>query len=85
MHLRFHTTPKLKCTSIHRYLYIKFEKTGLNAPGLAFVSNVSLSPLGVFEYFHVLQCSLRFSLLGFRHERVVTAGKVYTECNAGFR
>jgi hypothetical protein len=44
-----------------------------------------MSPLGVFEYFHVLQCSLRFSLLGFRHERVVTVGKIYTECNAGFR
>jgi hypothetical protein len=57
----------------------------LNAPGLAFVSGVSLRTLGVFEYFHVLQCSLRFSLLGFRHERVVTVGKIYTECNAGFR
>jgi hypothetical protein len=59
MHLRFHTTPELKCTSIHRYLYRKFEKkTGLSAPGLAFVSKVSLSTLGVFKYFHVLQCSL---------------------------
>jgi hypothetical protein len=57
----------------------------LNAPGLAFVSGVSLSTLGVFEYFHVLQCNFRSSFLGFRHERVVTVGKVYTECNAGFR
>jgi hypothetical protein len=45
----------------------------------------SSAVLGVFEYFHVLQCSFRFSLLGFRHERVVTVGKVYTECNAWFR
>jgi hypothetical protein len=43
-----------------------------------------VSPLGVFEYFHVLQCNLRFSLLGFRHERVVTVRKIYTECNAEF-
>jgi hypothetical protein len=50
-----------------------------------FVSNVSLSPLGLFEYFHVLQCSFGFSILGFRHKRVVIIGKVYTECNAGFR
>jgi hypothetical protein len=57
----------------------------LNAPGLAFVSKVSLSTLGVFEYFHVLQCSLRFSFLGFWHKRVVTVRKIYTECNAGFR
>jgi hypothetical protein len=57
----------------------------LNAPGLAFISGVSLRTLGVFEYFHLLQCSLRFSLLGFRHERVVTVRKIYTECNAGFR
>jgi hypothetical protein len=26
MHLRFHTTLEHKCTSIHRYRYIKFEK-----------------------------------------------------------
>jgi hypothetical protein len=57
----------------------------LNAPGLAFVSGVSLRTLGVFVGFHVLQCSLRFSLLGFRYERVVTVRKIYTECNAGFR
>jgi hypothetical protein len=52
--------------------------------GLAFVSTVSLSTLGVFEYFHVLQFSFSSSFLGFRHERVVTVRKVYTECNAGF-
>jgi hypothetical protein len=60
-------------------------KTGSYALGLAFVSKVSLSTLGVFEYFHVLQCSFRFSFLGLRHERVVTVRKIYTECNAGFR
>jgi hypothetical protein len=53
--------------------------------GAAFVSKVSLSALGVVEYFHVLQCSFRFSFLGFRDERVVTVRKIYTECNAGFR
>jgi hypothetical protein len=37
----------------------------LNAPGLAFVSKVSLSTLGVFKYFHVLWCSFRFSFLDF--------------------
>jgi hypothetical protein len=57
----------------------------LNAPRLAFVSKVSLSTLGVVEYFQVMQCSFRFSFLGFRHERVVTVRKIYTECNAGFR
>jgi hypothetical protein len=65
-------------------LYIKFE-TGSDAPGLAFVSKVSLRTLGVVEYFHVLQCSFRFSFLGFRYERVFTVRKIYTECNAGFR
>jgi hypothetical protein len=84
MHLRFHITPELKCTSIHRELYINFE-TGLDAPGLAFVNKVCLSTLGVVEYFHVLQCSLRFSFLGFRDERVVIVRKIYMECNAGFR
>jgi hypothetical protein len=57
----------------------------LNEPGLAFVSKVSLSTLGVVEYFHVLQCNFRFSFLGFRDERVATVRKIYTECNAGFR
>jgi hypothetical protein len=65
-------------------LYIKFE-TGSDAPGLAFVSKVSLSTHGVVEYFHVMQCSFRFSFLGFRDERVVTVRKIYTKCNAGFR
>jgi hypothetical protein len=37
------------------------------------------------EYFHVLQCSLRFSFLAFWDERVVTVRKIYTECNVGFR
>jgi hypothetical protein len=60
-------------------------KTGSDAPGLAFVSKVSLSTLGVVEYFHVLQSSFRFSFLGFRDERVVTVRKIYTECNARFR
>jgi hypothetical protein len=60
-------------------------KTGSDALGFAFVSKVSLSTLGVFEYFHVLQCSFRFSFLGFRNERVVTVRKIYTACNAGFR
>jgi hypothetical protein len=60
-------------------------KIGSDAPGLAFVSKVSLSTLGVVEYFHVLQCSFRFSFLSFRDERVVTVRKIYTECNAGFR
>jgi hypothetical protein len=58
-------------------------KTGSDATGLAFVSKVSLSTLGVVEYFHVLQCSFRFSFLGFRDERVVTVRKIYTECNGG--
>jgi hypothetical protein len=60
-------------------------KTGSDAPGLAFVSKVSLSTLGVVEYFHVLQCSFRFSFIGFRDERVVTVRKIYMECNAGFK
>jgi hypothetical protein len=55
------------------------------APGLAFISKVSLSTLGVVEYFHVLQSIFHFSFLGFRDERVVTVRKIYTECNAGFR
>jgi hypothetical protein len=55
------------------------------AQGLSFVSKVSLSTLGVVEYFHVLQSSVRFSFLGFWDERVVTVRKIYTECNAGFR
>jgi hypothetical protein len=60
-------------------------KTGSNALGLAFVSKVSLSTLGVTEHFHELQGSFRFSFLSFRNERVVTVRKIYTECNAGFR
>jgi hypothetical protein len=59
-------------------------KTRLDAPGLAFVSKVSLSTLGVVEYFHVLRSSFHFSFLGFRDERVVTVRRIYTECNAGF-
>jgi hypothetical protein len=55
------------------------------ALGLTFVSKVSLSTLGVIEYFHVLQGSFRFSFLGSRDERVVIVRKIYTECNAGFR
>jgi hypothetical protein len=60
-------------------------KIGSDAPGLAFVSKVSLSTLGVVEYFHVLQSCFRFSFLGFQNERVVTVRKIYKECNAGFR
>jgi hypothetical protein len=60
-------------------------KTGSYAPGLAFVSKVSLITLGVVEYFHVLQSSFRYSSLGFWDERVVPVRKIYTECNAGFR
>jgi hypothetical protein len=82
--MRFHITPELKCTtSIDKCIII--WRTGSYAPGLAFVSKVSLSTLGVVEYFHVLQSSSRFSFLGFRDERVVTVRKIYTECNAGFR
>jgi hypothetical protein len=44
-----------------------------------------VSNLGVFEHFHVLQLCFSSSFLGYRHERVVTARNVYTECNAGFR
>jgi hypothetical protein len=44
-----------------------------------------MSTLDVVEHFHVLQRSFRSSFLGFRDERVVTVGKIYTECNAGFR
>jgi hypothetical protein len=40
-------------------------KTRSYAPELAFVSEVSLSTLGVAEYFHVLQSSFHFSSLGF--------------------
>jgi hypothetical protein len=58
---------------------------GSYAQGLAFVSTISLSTIGVVEYFHVLQSSFRFSSLGFRDERVVTVRRIYTECNAGFR
>jgi hypothetical protein len=53
-------------------------KAGSHAPGLAFVSRISLSTLGVVEYFHVLQSSFRFSSLGFWDERVVTVRKIYT-------
>jgi hypothetical protein len=60
-------------------------KARSHAPGLAFVSKISLSTLGVVEYFHVLQSSFRFSSLGFWDERVVTARKIYTGCNTGFR
>jgi hypothetical protein len=60
-------------------------KTGSYAPGLAFVSEVSLSTLGVAEYFHVLQSRFRFSSLDLWDERVVTVRKIYTECNARFR
>jgi hypothetical protein len=60
-------------------------KTELDAPGLAFVSYVSLSTLSVVEHFHVLQRSFCFSFLRFRDERVGTDRKIYTECNAGFR
>jgi hypothetical protein len=60
-------------------------KAGSHAPGLAFVSRISLSTLGVVEYFYILQSSFRFSFLGFRDKRVVTVRKIYTECNAGFR
>jgi hypothetical protein len=82
--MRFHITPELKCTtSIDKCIII--WRTGSYAPGLAFISKVSLSTLGVVEYFHVLQSSSRFSFLGFRDERVVTVRKIYTECNAGFR
>jgi hypothetical protein len=60
-------------------------KYWLIAPRLAFVSRVSLSALGVFDHFHVLQFRFSSSFLGFRHERIVTVRKTYTECNAGFR
>jgi hypothetical protein len=43
-------------------------KTGLDAPGLAFVSYVSLSALDAVEYFHVLQRSFCSSFLAFRDE-----------------
>jgi hypothetical protein len=43
-------------------------KTGSDATELAFISKVSLSTLGVVEYFHVLQRSFRFSFLGFLDE-----------------
>jgi hypothetical protein len=61
----------------------KSLKHWVNAPGLAFVSRVSLSALGAFDHLHVLQLRFSPSLLGFRHERVVTVKKFYTECNAG--
>jgi hypothetical protein len=37
------------------------------------------------DHFHVLQLRFSSSFLDFRHERVVTVRKIYTECNAGFR
>ena len=55
----------------------------VNAPGLAFVSRVSLRVLGVVDHLHVLQLRVSSSFLGFRHERVVTIRKLYMECNAG--
>jgi hypothetical protein len=64
---------------------IRILNIGLIAPGLAFVSRISLSALGVFDHLHVLQLRFSSSLLGFRHERVVTVREFYTECNAGFR
>jgi hypothetical protein len=60
-------------------------KTGLDAPGLAFVSYVSLSALDAVEYFHVLQRSFCSSFLAFRDEWVVTVREIYTECNARFK
>jgi hypothetical protein len=84
MPLRFHTTPDLNAqASIDNC--ITNLKTGSDAPGLAFVSKVSLITLSVVEYFHVLQSRFHFSFLSFRDERVVTVRKIYTECNAGFR
>jgi hypothetical protein len=44
-------------------------KAGSHALGLAFVSRISLSTLGVVEYFYVLQSSFRFSFLGFLASR----------------
>jgi hypothetical protein len=43
-------------------------KIGSDAPGLAFVNKVSLSTLGVVEYFHVLQGNFCFSFLGIWNE-----------------
>jgi hypothetical protein len=60
-------------------------KTRLDAPGLAFVSYVILSTLGVVEHFHVLQQSFCSFFLGFWDECVVTVRKIYTEYNARFR
>jgi hypothetical protein len=57
----------------------------VNAPGLAFVSRVSLRVLGVFDHLHVLQLRGSRSFIGFRHECIVTVREFYTECNAGFR
>jgi hypothetical protein len=56
---------------------------GLIAPGLAFVSRVSLSALGVFDHLHVLQLRFSSSFLSFWHECVVTVTKFYTECMQG--
>jgi hypothetical protein len=64
---------------------MRILNTGLIAPGLAFVSRVSLSALGIFDHLHVLQLRFSSSLLGFWHECVVTVREFYTECNAGFR
>jgi hypothetical protein len=60
-------------------------KTRLDAPELAFVSQVRLGTLGVVEHFHALQRSFCSSFLGFRDKGAVTIGKIYTECNAWFR
>jgi hypothetical protein len=60
-------------------------KTRLDAPGLAFVSLVSLGTLGVVEHFHILERSFRSSFLVLRDKRVITVRKIYTECNPRFR
>jgi hypothetical protein len=47
VHLRFHTTLELKCTSIHRYWYIKFEKLGYIHRGLPSMARLALGPSGL--------------------------------------
>jgi hypothetical protein len=70
----------------HPYIVAQdFKNTYVNAPGLAFVSIVSLRVPDVIAHFHVLQLRVRFSFLSFRHESLVTVREFYTECNAWFR
>jgi hypothetical protein len=57
-------------------------KDGVNDPGLAFAGKVGLGPfwtwVQVLSYVHVMQLFVSSFVSSFRHERISTAGKIYT-------